>query len=243
MKRAIPVVFLLLVTVASIASGSTTTSVLPGAQTTCTVRDSRDSARNVIPVWTQLPDLVEGSAYTSSVRLSDGYWAELADDFHTDTAGPIVAIEWWGAESPPVDLLYVIVRFYEDGSSTSRGLPGTLAYEQSIYTFSTEELPGTSRNNYRYTADLPVPFGPNAGGVYWISIQGVEQSSQWYWYEAHSDYFWRDEAAFRSDFWGHPDWVPYSEFGSEPEEFAFILYADDSPVEERTWSSIKGLFR
>ena len=147
------------------------------------------------------------------------------------------------AESPPVDLLYVIVRFYEDGSRTSRGLPGTPVYEQSIYTFSTEEVTGTSRNNYRYTADLPVPFGPNAGQVYWVSIQGVEQSSQWYWFEAHADGYWRDEAAFRSEHWGHPEWVPYSEFGSEFKNFAFVLYADDSPVSESSWGSIKALFR
>jgi hypothetical protein len=242
MKTAIPILLLLLAA-ASVASGNTCASVPSGTQETSAVRESRDSGRNLIPVWSQLPDLVDGSAYTSSVRLSDGYWAELADDFHCDTSGPVVAIEWWGAHGPPVDLLYVIVRFYEDGSATSRGLPGTMVYEQEIYTFTGEEVTGTTGEDYRYTADLPVPFGPNAGGVYWVSIQGVEQNSQWYWYEAHPDSYWRDEAAFRSEFWGHPDWIPCSEFLSEPRDFAFALYADDTPVEESTWGSIKGLFR
>lgn len=63
----------------------------------------------------------------------------------------------------------------------------------------------------------------NAGTTCWMRIQGVELSSQWYWYECYAWEYWGNEASFRSGYWGHPDRVPWSDFGYEYEEFAFAL--------------------
>jgi hypothetical protein len=47
----------------------------------------------------------------------------------------------------------------------------------------------------------------------------------------------------RSDFWGFPDWTPYSEFVDHVRGFSFVLYADSTPVEALSWGAVKALFR
>jgi hypothetical protein len=199
--------------------------------------------REQVTVWEQQPDLLEGYAYTASLRLSDGYWAEAADDFELPYSASVDAIEWWGSHGPPEELEYVIVRFYLDDQTLGRSLPGATAYQETIHVFVGEEVTGNSGSDYRYTADLPVAFEVSAANRYWISIQGVEQSSQWYWYESPPDGYWGHAAAVRTDFWGFPDWTAYSDLAEGVHAFSFVLYADSTVTESMTWGSLKALFR
>ena len=201
------------------------------------------ASREPVAVWSQLPDLVSGSAYTSSIRLSDGYWAEAADDFEIAYPALIDGVEWWGALGPPEDLEYVIMTVYLNDATLGRSLPGALAYQETIHVFQGEEVTGTTGSDYRYTADLPVPFSASASTRYWATIQGVEQNGQWFWYESSSQGYWGEAAAIRSEFWGFPDWAPYSDLADGVVSFAFVLYADSTPVESTSWGSIKALFR
>jgi len=204
---------------------------------------SAAAAREEIPVWNQQPDLVSGGAYTASVRLSDGYWAEAADDFELPFSASVESIEWWGSGGEPSELLHVIVRFYLDDQTLARGNPGAVAYQETISVLVGEEVVGPTGDDWRYTADLPVPFVASASVRYWVSIQGVKQSSQWYWYESPPDGYWGDTAMLRSEFWGFPNWSPYTELVDDVRAFSFVLYADTTPVEATTWGALKSLFR
>jgi hypothetical protein len=201
-----------------------------------------EPSKEAVVKWTQLPDL-EGAAYTSSYRTADGYWAESADDFLCDAGDPIVAIEWWGVDSSAGEIAEFVVRFYADVPGPPFSHPGDLLYEVSIVVFTAELIPGID-NAYHYTADLPMAFEQEAGNIYWISIMGVLESVQWFWWECVAEDYWNDEGVIRSDFWGVPDWTPWSDFGANYIEFAFVLYADvTNPVEDATWGGIKALFR
>lgn len=243
MSRATPFIigFLLMMLASPLTSADISQATSP--QVSCVTGQAPCAYREPVVVWSQLPDLAEGSWYTSSVRLSDGYWAESADDFRSDYSASITSVEWWGAYGPPAELLYVIVQFYLDAPGSRTNAPGALVYQESIYTLVGEQVTGGSGSDYRYTADLPVQFTISAGTTYWVSIQGVEQSGQWYWYECVVGDYWGEEGSIRSEFWGIPDWVLWSDFGSEHVEFAFALHADSSPVEAASWASIKALFR
>lgn len=243
MRRAAPFVIGLLLVLGTSQVTLAGISQVIGVQVSCVDREAACARREPVIVWSQLPDLAAGSYYTSSIRLSDGYWAESADDFRSDYSASLTSIEWWGAYGPPAELLYVMVQFYLDAPGSRSSAPGALVYQQPIYAFVGEQVTGVSGSDYRYTADLPVQFTINAGTTYWVSIQGVEQSGQWYWYECVSDDYWGEEGSIRSEFWGIPDWVLWSEFGPEHIEFAFALHADSSPVTAVSWASIKGLFR
>lgn len=236
MSKATVACLMLLVCAAASAGGARDAAAELGVQDMVLKREP-------VAVWRQQPDLVSGGAYTSSLRLSDGYWSEAADDFEIPYSATVDAIEWWGAHDPPEDLVYVIVRFYLDDQTLGRSTPGAVAYQETIYVLVGEEITGPSGSDYRYTADLPLPFAASAANRYWISIQGVEQNSQWYWYESPADGYWGEAAVIRSDFWGYPDWAPYSELVDHVRAFSFVLYADSTPVEVLSWGAVKALYR
>jgi hypothetical protein len=238
MKLAIVLCLTLLATVAwadtriSAGSGFPPTSSMP----------AWEPSKEVVVKWVQLPDF-DGQAYTSSYRTADGYWAESADDFLCEAGNPIVAIEWWGHDSSGGEIAQFVVRFYADVPGPPFSHPGDLLYEQSIFDFTIESIPEIDLA-YHYTADLPIAFEQEAGNVYWISIMGVLESVQWYWWECLTEDYWNDEGVIRSDFWEVPDWTAWSDFSTYYVEFAFVLYADvTNPVEDSTWGGIKALFR
>jgi len=228
----------LLLGVSSPSQGETIVGA--GSQAASPEHQSLTAPRDLIAVWSQQPDLAEGGWHASFLRLSDGQGAECADDIQLPYTATITAIEWWGAYGPPADLQYLLLRIYQDGGS---GTPGSLHSQKSIYTFTGEQVAGGSGSDYRYSADLDSHFTPVAGTTYWLSIWGVEQTGEWFWYECIPGDHWGNEAAFRSDYLGYSDWVPWSDYGSGHAEFAFVLYADPTTVEPTTWGTIKALYR
>ena len=92
-----------------------------------------------------------------------------------------------------------------------------------------------------------LPFEQEAGEIYWISIQAVHlffTGSQWGWTECLSDHYWNDEAVMVFPELGIPDWTPMTLATGEYAELAFVLYGQAfSPVESKTWSTVKAMFR
>lgn len=236
------VIALSLAAFATVAWGDTQISA--GGIPPATTLPSWEPAKDVVLKWVQTPNF-EGQAYTSSYRVADGYWAESADDFLCDASGPIVMIEWWGYDGTDGQIEEFVVRFYGDVPGLPFSHPGDLLYERSIVDFTMEAVPGVE-SSYHYTATLPEAFEQEAGNIYWISIMGVLESTQWYWWECLPEDYWNDEGVIRSDFWEVPDWTAWSVYseGQVYVEFAFALYADvTNPVEDATWGSVKALFR
>jgi hypothetical protein len=94
---------------------------------------------------------------------------------------------------------------------------------------------------------LPLPFEQQPGETYWISIQAVLlffTGCQWGWGECLPDYYWNGEAVVVFPALGIPDWTNASAVIGEYAELSFVLYGEvANPVESRTWSSVKAMFR
>jgi hypothetical protein len=161
-------------------------------------------------IWEQLPDGV--AAISSQYDVCYPFTSEVADDFTgeigvgTDGYG----ISWWGsywngsATSPPDGFT---IRFYADDS----GMPGDLVHEETVtdyhevdgspngYCAFIEASLGLARYHVAIQADLCFP-------PQWGVATGVGNG---------------DEAHFRGELFGFPDWTPVSEAGQDgPYELA-----------------------
>jgi hypothetical protein len=191
--------------------------------------------------WAQLPE-VGGTGVASEVSVSGGLASESADDFLCDTGTPIVAVEWWGVDWTGRNLDYFVIRFYADDPGPP-ARPGELVYEEECHVFGQESVPGHF-DQCHYYLDLPSAFDPDAGSVYWLSIQAVHAKQQWFWLECADDQCWNGVGVVRSEYFGFPDWTTVGDATGTSREFAFGLYSDiASPVESTTWGGVKAMFR
>lgn len=201
-----------------------------------------EAAKEVVVKWAQLPE-VGGVAITSERSVALGIVSESADDFYCENGSPIVAVEWWGADWTGQVIDYFIIRFYSDVPGPPCSHPGDLLYEEECHAFTYELIPGQF-DQYYYYADLPCAFDQDGGNTYWISVQAVHPTDQWFWLECDEPSYWNDAGVVRSEYFGFPDWVTVEEATGTHREFSFVVYADvTSPVESTTWSGVKALFR
>lgn len=200
------------------------------------------------PFWSQAYDVTLCLAYSSEHRGYPVYSCESADDFYSESGDTIVMVRWLGHDMTVSGISEFILRFCEDDTTSRYHFPGTVVYEETILDFTAEFL--ADMNNYWYSCDIPGGFAPNPGQIYWLSIIGVHSGShgghQWFWYECISDDYWGAEGALKSDFWGYPEWTPWSirNHLNNPVEHVFTLYSrGDTPVEDTSWAQIKAMFR
>lgn len=210
--------------------------------------------------WEQLP-ADPGSMHPvgSMLDLVGPITGLAADDFLSDEGSVITAVEWWGVRIPgscgPPE--YFTIRFFDDVP----GPPFSYPDDPPIYTVVSDsfvEAWDEEYEQYRYYQQLTIPFYPEVGTVYWISIQGaVTDATTCAWYWCDSLDYWNDEAVWKSDYehvnWYSPDWTPFSvHTGGVGEQYyvelAFRLFsqpasAPEGSTEEFSWGSIKALFK
>ena len=207
--------------------------------------------------WEQLPADPEFMyAVGSMLDLAGPVTGEAADDFLFDNGSVISAVEWWGIHAAEYcgAPQYFTIRFYEDvpGPPFSHPADDPPVYEEVLSGFV--QVWEEEYERFYYYAVLTSPFYPEAGTVYWISIQGAVTDAMdcgWYW--CNSLDYWNDEAVWRSDYeheyWYSPDWTPYSVHTGGVGyayyvELAFrLIWEPASPVEGLSWGNIKALFR
>jgi hypothetical protein len=195
--------------------------------------------------WAQYPHASAAilSQFSDTISLD----ARNADDFLCDDPDPIRAIEWWGiyAQNSFPTTEYFIVRVYAPDSSNPAS-PGALLYEQTVMTFTKEEVLDPTWDYWRYTCSLPVPFDQTPGETYWLSIQQVTDYDgyNWYWMTCIVEDQWGYDSTLLAPSIGYPDWTPSLLHAGYRADMAFVLFDEIiSPVEDLTWGSIKALFR
>lgn len=101
--------------------------------------------------------------------------------------------------------------------------PGDLLYEEYCYEYEEVYIP--ELDQYFYFQELPTWFFQDPGDshtVYWISIQAMlAYPPQWGWCE--TDMYWNDEAVMRSNWFGFPNWTPWTNIVGYHVEMAFTL--------------------
>jgi hypothetical protein len=214
----------------------------PGSLSNSGGSSSWEAAKEVVVKWTQLPE-VGGIGITSEQCIGLGIVSESAEDFYCEDGAPIVAVEWWGVDWTDEVIDFFIIRFYSDVPGPPYSHPGDLLYEEECHAFTYELIPGQF-DQYYYYVDLPSAFDQDGDTIYWISIQAVHPTDQWFWLECEDAYYWNDAGVVRSEFFGFPDWVTVEGATGTYREFSFVLYADVmSPVESTTWGGVKAMFR
>ncbi|MBD3347673.1 MAG: hypothetical protein GF400_00575 [Candidatus Eisenbacteria bacterium] len=162
----------------------------------------------------------------------------LVVDGYTGDQGPFAL--WIDCVGVP-DIIFC-VRFYEHIPRGDRAGPGAMLYE--YWTEDYHEVAEPS-GIYSYWADIP-PFPVTAGEHYWVSFQCVsswDDTAQWG--MAQSVDFELMSPFMDFDLLGAPRWTSFLDppLQYSDTDLAFELFADPTPVERTSWTTIKSMYR
>ncbi|MBD3366885.1 MAG: hypothetical protein GF405_01770 [Candidatus Eisenbacteria bacterium] len=138
--------------------------------------------------------------------------------------------------------MYFCIRFYENVRGPSRNGPGEMVYE--VWTDDFHEA-DEGDGDYSYWADIP-PFPVAGGQHYWVSFQCVaEQLAYGQWGPLESEPIELMSPYMDFSYLGIPRWTyfPDSPIGNNYADLAFELFADPTPVEASSWTTIKAIYR
>ncbi len=156
-----------------------------------------------------------GNVVDSEQILMYGLESEVADDFSLCPGGPhtIPKVIAWGSyfdwHPGDPDVPAYNLRFYQDAG----GLPGSeiascLNLVPTSITYFGDNIYGAPC----YQIEFDVSVGGILGAtVYWLGVQASDHDYPPRWGRQQADSFFGSLAAYRSAFWGFPDWVPASE--------------------------------
>jgi hypothetical protein len=182
--------------------------------------------------WEQLPN--GGGLMSSQDDVVYPFTSDLADDFAGD-GEDLTGVGWWGGywngTAVPPDAFNVRV-FADNG-----GMPGDMIYEHQTADYN--ETVGSPNG---YCTNMPA-FNKADGATYWLSVQAVLVfPPQWGWASGDGNGVgvWQ-----RFPLLGFEDWTSSEVAFGDVRDASFVLYNEDGvlPVEEKTWSSVKNLYR
>ncbi len=232
-----------LVAIAAVAFGAPTTS-MPGPGGGGRLWVPLDDP-DLMVKWVQTPvPYPYGNGLASQRDDCYPFFAQVADDFLCDETGPILAIEWWGTYwnpgPPPPAGIFFVIEFWTDNPGPPSH-PEVMVYQEECHVF-TEDF-DEDYQQYHYVQYFDEPFGQEADNIYWVSIYAVFcYPPQFGWCTGEPQ--WNDCASFYGPFFGYPEWTDAVTVWGECYDMAFVLYGPGgSPVEEKTWGSIKAFFR
>ena len=189
-------------------------------------------------VFEQIPDAVLG--LFSQDDACYPLLAQTADDF-VGTGEDLVAMGWWGLYWNGTALApdgFRIEIYADDG-----GVPGDLLYETTTTEYN--EVLGDSQMSEpsSYCTVLEPPFEMADGSTYHMSVIPLLCfPPQW----GHSTGIGNGVPGhFRSVFFDFPEWTPNVDVFGFEWELALVLFAsfsDPIPVDDVSWSAIKGLY-
>lgn len=160
--------------------------------------------------------------------------AIAADDFHFEETTVVTDVHWIGGYYNPAedgDFDWNISFYTDRGDGNA---PGAKIYEQvfpnaEVHETFIGELP-SGNLIFSYWVDLadPIPF--TGGEKYWISIQGIgifpPQSGN----AGHKLPIVLHQVVYKSNYFGHPDWIDIEEVYGIPGDGCFQLTGDGEAV-------------
>ncbi len=174
-----------------------------------------------------------------SITLDDaGTYYVVVEGYHGAISDYTLTVDCQGT----ADRVFVIRIYYAHPLS---GLPVDLIGERYVTDFT--ETPGPhGLTEHHATFD---PIQVNAGSRYCVSVQMVGQSlteGEWFWAQAAGDvqgkHPWIEDARLSAD-----RWTSFDDLAGFPGDWdydmAFELGGVQTPVEKRSWGTIKALYR
>jgi hypothetical protein len=174
-----------------------------------------------------------------------GLVSECADDFVIDSGGRITHVTWWGTffcNPPPYDgvIQSFDLRFYDDRNC----LPGDLLAEIHIPNDCNQTLVHEDPTFQFFRYDADVSFSPAAGQRYWFSAQTCEHRFPPQWGRLTATEVQGCEGAFRSAYFGLPNWTPASDVFGISVDFAVEIECETVTIARQTsWGGVRALFR
>jgi hypothetical protein len=180
-------------------------------------------------LWSQGPDC--NATGSSEIISAYGLVSNCADDFVFTSGKNITTAGWWfapfnGAYSP---FSTWTVTIYDEAAC----LPGSIVQQWIIPFNMSNEFLYCTNGYYSYWADLTPAFTAAANTKYWISVQAGDHDfpGQWGW--AMHAQLTGCEGAFKSAYFGFPDYVPAGGLVfTFPTDFAFELYGTGTAIPE-----------
>jgi hypothetical protein len=165
------------------------------------------------------------STLASSEIMSDLNLESLcADDFTLTATKNITAIKWWaGPWNGSSSFANWNIKFYDDASC----LPGTEIASFAIPFAQSNQSVTCSGYLYSFWCTLPTPVLVQGNSKYWVSVQTSDHpfTGQWGWEQRTPVN--GCSGAFKSVYFGFPNFVPnINVFGSSSDQ-SFELYGTD----------------
>lgn len=196
--------------------------------------------------WAGSPNM-EGTLISSERIDAFDLVSELADDFVITQATQITLARWWGGfwcSMPPFDDLVpvFILRFYTDDDCR----PGTLLHEFFLPNDDCNETHVYTQQGgfwiYQYEAGVSVAV--TEGQRYWFSAQAGDHVFQPQWGRLTAAEVANCQGAFKSRFFGYPDWIPLEDIMGWPEDvFAELECSLPTGIQRATWGAVRALYR
>ena len=195
--------------------------------------DAFDCDGTVKDDFQQLPNGVSGLAAQDDQCYP--FLAEIADNF-TGDGDNLVGVGWWGVYwngTPLPPDSFDITIYADDG-----GVPGA-----ELATTNTADYNETAGDPNGYCSQID-SFAKADGVGYHLDVTAVFCFPPQYGHATGDGD--GNEAHFKSDFFGFPDWVTATTVFGVAHDLAFILYNEEgagTPVDETTWTGIKDLYK
>jgi len=171
-----------------------------------------------------------------------------ADDFMFTANTDVFRVYWGGgyfgcnyAQGPKdYHFDWNITFFEDDGSGYHPGTiyAGPFTISDADLTKSVEVLNSTTESNGLWAcgffAWLPTPVTFNANTKYWITIYGIGEifpQTSWGYHNQSVGGILLNEANFKSEYFGYPDWVNTTDVFGEPFDMLYALLGQDPDFE------------
>lgn len=184
--------------------------------------------------------------YNASISESDITNSETADDFWLTGTPTIQIVRWWFLNANDPSIANWIIRIYDNDYVNC--LPSSLLHEWTISASQVNQeyvCIAFGWPIYDYWAELTPAFTLPSSGGYWISIQAVGAVEYWSTWGSMEGEYQHCVGAFKSSYYGFPDFVPDNLAMGFNCDFAFELYgAPGSPQETplSNWTLVIGIF-
>ena len=197
-------------------------------------------------LWLDNPDFAANTG-SSEVIGSAALWSEIANDFILEVDATIMKVTWWGTYWNYAGGDYPTgsgfnLRYYNDAGCLPDVTPFMEYFLPGDDCCETLAEGGNMIDQYiyEYCHEMTLP-----AGLYWFSAQMADHPFPPQWGRLGADMVQVCDTAFRSPYFGYPDWVPASDVFGDLFDASqmFEDVCNPTATEDASWGAIKGLYR
>lgn len=195
-------------------------------------------------LWLDNPDF-DANSVSSELIPEIGIESEVAGDFLLDEDVTIRRVTWWGSYWCGYEGVQFAssfsLRFYDD----TRCMPESEPLVEYIVDGNANETLAEGGDMYSQFVCTQCVCVPLTAGLYWFSAQVGNHDFPPQWGRIGADMVQQCDSAFRSAYFGYPEWVYCTEIFGDPYDASqmFEDECDATATESTSWGAVRSLFR